>query len=65
MPGDIHRRGTILLSASLMVIGVVIIVRTIEKGGGALSIGIFLGALFAIAGAGRLWLVTRGKKEPE
>ena len=56
---DIHRRGTILLSSSLIVIGVVIIVRTIEKGGGALSIGILMGGLFVVAGAGRLWLETR------
>ena len=56
---DIHRRGTIVLSASMMVIGVVIIVRTLEAGGSALSIGIFLGVLFVAAGAGRLWVTTR------
>ena len=56
---DAHRRGTLLLSASMAVIGVVIIVRTVENGGGATSIGIFLGVMFIVAGAGRLWLMTR------
>ena len=59
MPRDIHRRGTILLSVSMAVIGVAIIVRTIEAGGSAISIGIILGLLFIVAGAGRLWLITR------
>jgi hypothetical protein len=48
-----------VLSAALIVIGVVIVVRTLDRGGDALSIGIVLGVLFVIAGAGRLWLVTR------
>ena len=56
---DIHRRGTIVLSASMIVIGIVIIVRTIDAGGTAVSIGIFLGVLFVLAGAGRLWVTTR------
>ena len=56
---DAHRRGTLLLSASMAVIGVVIIVRTLEAGGGATSIGLILGVLFIAAGAGRLWVMTR------
>jgi heme A synthase len=59
---DVHRTGTIVLSASLMVIGVAIVVRTLDAGGGAASIGILLGVLFVLAGAGRLWVATRGER---
>jgi heme A synthase len=59
---DVHRTGTIVLSASLMVIGVAIVVRTLDGGGGAASIGIVLGVLFVLAGAGRLWVATRGER---
>jgi hypothetical protein len=62
MPRSVHRRGTILLSASLMVLGAAMVVRTIEAGGGAVSVGILLGVLFALAGAGRLWIALRSER---
>ena len=62
MPRDLHRRGTILLSASLLLIGVAIVVRTLEAGGGALSAGILLGILFFLAGLGRLWIALRSAR---
>jgi hypothetical protein len=59
MPRDVHRRATLLLSASLIVIGIAIVARTIESGGSGLSVGIILGVLFVLAGAGRLWVALR------
>jgi hypothetical protein len=47
---------TRLLSALMLVIGIVLIVRTITLGGGALAVGIIFGVLFAAAGAARLYL---------
>lgn len=46
-----------MLSASLLVaLGVVMFVVTLWHGGG---VGIVLGALFVVAGAGRLYLLRR------
>jgi hypothetical protein len=40
----------------MVVIGVVLIVRTVTLGGGALAVGIVFGVLFVAAGAARLYL---------
>jgi hypothetical protein len=47
---------TRVLSGLMVVIGVVLIVRTLSLGGGALAVGIIFGALFVAAGAARLYL---------
>jgi len=62
LPRDVHRGGTIVLSAALALIGVAIVARTIDAGGGVVSVGVLLGVLFMIAGAGRLWIATRGPR---
>lgn len=59
MRPDLHRNGTIVLSLSLIAIGVAIFVRTLAEGGGATSMGLLLGLLFVAAGAGRLWIAWR------
>jgi heme A synthase len=59
---DVHRTGTIVLSAALMLIGVAIVARTIDAGGGLASVGVLLGVLFVVAGAGRLWVATRAER---
>jgi hypothetical protein len=56
---DIHRGGTVLLSVLLLIVGVALVVRTVVAGGGAGALGIVLGVLFTLAGAGRLWIVWR------
>lgn len=53
---DVHRRFTTLMSVVLIVLGIVLIVRTITAGGGPLAMGMLLGVLFMLAGAGRLWV---------
>ncbi len=58
-PREVQRRGTVLLSATMLVLGVAILVRTIAAGGSPFSLGLVLGILFVLAGAGRLHLATR------
>jgi hypothetical protein len=56
---DIHQASTRIMSAIMVVIGVAMIVTTLARGGGPLALGILLGTLFVLAGAGRIYL-SRG-----
>ena len=49
-----------VLSGLLLLVGVAMIVATLARGGGGLALGVVLGALLALLGAGRLWLALRG-----
>jgi hypothetical protein len=49
---------TRVLSALLLVIGVAMVVSALAHGGGALALGVVLGTLLALLGAGRLWLAS-------
>ena len=49
------------LSALLVLVGVAMAVSTLARGGGALAVGVVLGTLLALLGAGRLWL-ARGAR---
>jgi hypothetical protein len=55
-----HRSATAVLSTLMLVLGLAIIARTLAAGGGALSIGLILGVLFTLAGAGRLYVARKG-----
>ena len=46
-------------AAVLMLLGVAIVVRTLALGGGALAVGVLMGALLFAAGAGRLYVERR------
>jgi hypothetical protein len=59
-PGGFHRASSLVLSAAMVVSGVVMLVVTLSNGGGALAIGTILGVLFVVAGGGRLWITGRG-----
>jgi hypothetical protein len=59
-PRDLHRTSTRILSTVLLVLGLAMIVVTIAAGGGPLATGVLVGLLFAAAGAGRLWVASRG-----
>jgi hypothetical protein len=50
---------TSLLSAAMVVLGVVMIALTLSRGGGPLAVGILFGVLFILAGGGRLWVQRR------
>ncbi|HMJ32915.1 MAG TPA: hypothetical protein VK501_03270 [Baekduia sp.] len=58
-PRKVHRGTTLLLSSFMVLLGLAMIVRTLFGGGGALAIGLLLGALFIAAGAGRIYLAVR------
>ena len=47
---------TLVTSALLLVIGVAMVVSALARGGGALALGVVLGTMLALLGAGRLWL---------
>jgi hypothetical protein len=51
---------TRVLAVLLMLIGVAMVVSALVRGGGALAFGVVFGLALAAAGAGRLWLATRG-----
>jgi uncharacterized membrane protein HdeD (DUF308 family) len=55
----LHRSYTRAMSIAMIVIGVVILVRTVAAGGGPVAAGVFLGILFVLAGAARLYLQHR------
>jgi hypothetical protein len=48
------------MSVLMIVIGIALVVRTLVAGGGPLALGILLGVLFVAAGAGRIYLQSRG-----
>ena len=58
-----HGAATRLLSALLVIIGIVMVVSTIARGGGPLAAGVILGVLFAAAGALRLYATSRSGGE--
>ena len=51
-----RRQSTRILSALLCLLGLVLIAVTVAQGGGPLSRGVIIGALFALLGAGRVLL---------
>jgi len=58
-PRDVHRGATRLLSVVMVLLGVVVLVRTLRAGGGPLALGVVLGLLLVGAGAARLYLERR------
>jgi hypothetical protein len=53
---------TRLLSTLLLVVGVAMVVAALANGGGATAVGVVLGILLALLGAGRLHL-TRARPD--
>jgi hypothetical protein len=49
------------MSVAMVLIGVVLIARTIAAGGGPAAVGVLLGVLFILAGAARLYLQSRAR----
>jgi hypothetical protein len=40
----------------MLVLGLAMVISTLARGGGALAIGLVMGVLFILAGAGRLYV---------
>ena len=53
---------TRLLSAMLVLVGLAMVVSAVARGGGALALGVVLGTMLALLGAGRLWLARGGER---
>ena len=51
---------TRVMSVLLMLVGIAMVVSALARGGGALALGVVLGTLLALLGAGRLWLARGG-----
>jgi hypothetical protein len=49
-----------VLSALILLVGLAMIVSALARGGGALALGVVLGVMLALRGAGRLWLARGG-----
>ncbi len=56
---QLHRAATLVLSAAMAVLGVLILAVTLSNGGGPLTLGFLLGVLFVGAGAGRFYVTWR------
>jgi drug/metabolite transporter (DMT)-like permease len=56
-----RRSYTRVMSVILIVLGIVLVIRTVSVGGGPAAAGVLLGILFVLAGAGRLYLQYRGR----
>ncbi len=53
-----YRHFTFLFSGALLLLGLAMLFTTVLKGGGPLATGVVMGALFALLGAGRLWILA-------
>ena len=60
-PRRVQRAGAAVLSAAMLLLGVAMLVVTLTRGGGPLAVGVLLGVLFCLAGAGRLWLTREDR----
>ena len=56
-----YAAATRTLSALLVLVGLAMIVSALARGGGVLALGVVLGAMLTLLGAGRLWL-ARGRE---
>ena len=53
---------TRVLSTMLLLVGLAMVVSAVARGGGALALGVVLGTMLALLGAGRLWLARGGER---
>lgn len=61
--GRVQALATRVLSLLMVLIGLVLLVSTVVRGGGPLSVGVIFGVLFAAAGAARIHLQERGRED--
>jgi len=58
-PERIYRGSVRLLSLVFVALGLTLLVSTLIRGGGVLSIGVLLGIAFLAVGVGRLWIAAK------
>jgi hypothetical protein len=54
-----HRRASLVMSGLMIALGLGIVGRTLAGGGGPIAVGLVLGVLFCLVGAGRLYIEGR------
>ena len=54
----IYRNSTRVLGALVCLLGIAVVVSTLARGGGPLSLGVVLGVGFIVFGAGRVYLAS-------
>jgi hypothetical protein len=61
-----RRNTTIVLGCVLALLGLVMIVSTLARGGGPLTIGVLIGVAFTILGSARVYLAVgpRSHRQP-
>lgn len=59
-----YLQSTQVLSALLCGLGIAMVATTLLRGGGPLTLGVLLGAMLAVLGAGRMAL-ARGRRPPD
>jgi hypothetical protein len=57
-----YLNSTRVLGGLLMLVGLTMVVSALARGGGALALGVVLGTMLALLGAGRLWLARGGAR---
>jgi multisubunit Na+/H+ antiporter MnhB subunit len=55
-----YTTSTRVMSALILILGLAMVVSALARGGGALALGVVLGVMLALLGAGRLWLARGG-----
>jgi hypothetical protein len=55
----------IVLGGLLCAVGVLMVGTTLGAGGGPLALGVLVGTSFAVLGAARVWIATRGRAGDE
>jgi len=58
-PERIYRGSIRLFSLVFVALGLALLVSTLARGGGPLSVGTLLGLAFLAVGVGRLWISAR------
>jgi multisubunit Na+/H+ antiporter MnhB subunit len=58
----VYATSTRVMSALIMLVGLAMVVSALARGGGALALGVVLGTMLALLGAGRLWLARGGER---
>lgn len=51
-----YRQSTRVLGAVICLLGIVLLVSTLARGGGPLALGVLVGLAFTLLGAGRVYL---------
>jgi hypothetical protein len=50
------------LSAALLLLGLAMVISALARGGGPFALGVVLGTMLSLLGAGRLWLARGGER---